>query len=179
MPRFLSLLGGESFLSGSLRSRASLKTRWIFGLFLLCGVFCTGGPLLAQSSGKTLYVAVKQAEIKDGTGFFAKSAGFLTRGEAVSVIQAEGKWVKIRTTPGDRSGWIAAASLTAKQVLKSERGVTADELALAGKGFSADIETRYKKNGLDYSTVDSLEALNIPNSELLKFITDGHLFTGD
>jgi predicted Zn-dependent protease len=52
-----------------------------------------------------------------------------------------------------------------------------NEIALAGKGFSPEIELEYRKNGLDYSSVDMMEILNIDDNDLRKFIDDGRLIS--
>ena len=57
--------------------------------------------------------------------------------------------------------------------------VTASEVAMAGKGFSPDMEMEYRKNGLDYSMVDSMERITVPSDDLLRFITEGRLSRGE
>ena len=50
---------------------------------------------------------------------------------------------------------------------------------MAGKGFSPDMELEYKKSGLDYSLVDSMEQMSVPTDDLLRFITEGRLSRGE
>jgi hypothetical protein len=146
-------------------------------LFLLTILLCTGSLLFAQFGGPKRYVAVQNAVLKDSTGFFAKSLANLPLGTEVSVVLENGKWTQVQA--GNRYGWIASASLSARRVVASSTGVTASDVALAGKGFSPETEMEYKKNGLDYSTVDSMENTNIPNDDLLRFITEGRLNKGE
>jgi hypothetical protein len=50
---------------------------------------------------------------------------------------------------------------------------------MAGKGFSPDMEMEYRKSGLDYSMVDSMEQITVPEDDLLRFITEGRLSKGE
>lgn len=146
-------------------------------LLLILLVLCIGGPAFSQLQEKTMYVAVKSAALKSSTGFFAKTVKTLSLGDAVTVIRDTGKWMEIRA--GASSGWAASTSLSAKRVTGSGYSAAAREIALAGKGFSPEVEIEYRKNGLDYSAVDSMENLTIPEEELLKFINDGRLSKGE
>jgi hypothetical protein len=146
-------------------------------LFLLAILLCTGSLLFSQFAGPKRYVAVQNAVLKDSTGFFAKSLANLPLGTEVSVVLENGKWTQIQA--GNRSGWIASASLSVRKVVASNATVTVSDVALAGKGFSPETEMEYKKNGLDYSVVDSMENTSIPNDDLLRFVTEGRLNRGE
>jgi hypothetical protein len=144
-------------------------------LFLL--MLCTSVLIFSQSGGSTRYVAVKTAVLKDSTGFFAKEVGNLPLGTAVTLIRDDGKWAEVRA--GNLAGWVASASLSARRVVASNSPVAANEVALAGKGFSPDTEIEYRKNGLDYSMVDSMEKIVVPAADLLRFIDEGRLARGE
>jgi hypothetical protein len=140
------------------------------------------GYLCAQSlTGRTMYVTAKTIEIKKSTAFFADTLGTLSYGDPVSVLQENGKWVRIQSLkPPLIGGWVAAANLTTKRILAgSSTSASANEIALAGKGFNQEVENAYKQNGaLDYSAIDAMEAIQIPNRELFRFIQEGHLVRG-
>ena len=140
-------------------------------------ILCAAVLVFAQANRNTRYVAVQTAVIKDSAGFFAKDLGNLSLGDAVTVILDSGKWSQVQA--GNLSGWVASSSLSARRVIGSNAAVTASEVAMAGKGFSPDMEMEYKKNGLDYSTVDSMERITVPSNDLLGFITEGRLSRGD
>jgi len=61
----------------------------------------------------------------------------------------------------------------------SGAAITASEVALAGKGFSSEIEVEYRKNGMDFSGVDSMERIIVSGNDLLAFINEGHLAKGE
>ena len=145
--------------------------------FLLILMLCAGSVAFAQADRSTLYVAVQTVAVKDSTGFFAKDLGNLSWGDAVRLIKKDGKWSQIQA--GNLTGWVASSSLSARRIVAPNAAVTASEVAMAGKGFSPDMEMEYRKNGLDYSMVDSMERITVPTDELLRFITEGRLSRGE
>jgi len=146
------------------------------------GFFATVSALQAQAvKGGTMYVAAKTIELKSSTGFFASSKGTLAYGAAVSVLQIKGKWAEVKSSTGSSTGWTAVANLSAKRIVSSSAtGATANEVALAGKGFNQEIENAYKAGGtLNYADVDRTETQKVSKQELKNFITEGHLSLGD
>jgi len=153
-------------------------------LILLCvGLFAAASALQAQAvKGGTMYVAAKTVELKSSTDFFASARGTLAYGAAVSVLQIKGKWAEVQSTTGSSvSGWTTVTNLSAKRIVAgSGSGATANEVALAGKGFNQEIENSYKAGGkLNYADVDRTEAQKVSKQELRNFIVEGHLSLGD
>ena len=146
-------------------------------LVLLVMMLCAGSVVFAQADRSARYVAVQAVVVKDSAGFFAKDLGNLSLGDTVRLINDEGKWSQIQA--GTLTGWVASSSLSARRVVASNAAVTASEVAMAGKGFSPDMEMEYKKNGLDYSMVDSMERITVPADDLLRFVTEGRLSRGE
>jgi hypothetical protein len=132
----------------------------------------------SQTSQNTRFVAVQSAALKSSTGFFASDVATLSLGDSVTLIQESGKWSQVRV--GNQTGWMTSTSLSARRVVASGNvGVTASEVALAGKGFSPEMEMEYKKSGLDFSMVDTMERITVPPNELLRFINEGQLQRGE
>jgi hypothetical protein len=53
-------------------------------------------------------------------------------------------------------------------------------MAMAGKGFSGEIEQIYREGEkLDYSPVDAMESSTVPEQELYAFLVEGRLATGE
>ena len=146
-------------------------------LLLLAITFCIGSQLFSQSQGNRRYVSVQTAVLKESTGFFAKDLATLSLGDEVTLLSEDGKWAEIRV--GNRNGWITSTSLSARRIVSSGAAIAATEFAMAGKGFSPEMEVEYRKNGLDFSLVDSMEKMAMPREELLRFITEGRLGRGD
>jgi hypothetical protein len=149
--------------------------------FLLLAVFaiCAGAPAFSQTARSTRYVSVQSAAIKDSNSFFAGELGNLSLGDAVTLIEetTSGKWSLIRS--GETTGWVTTASLSVRRIVASGTSASSTEIALAGKGFSPEIEMEYRKTGLDYSMVEFMEKISIQREELLGFITDGRLAKGE
>jgi hypothetical protein len=152
-------------------------------LFVFClALFVVASALPQAVKGGTMYVATKTVELKSSTGFFASARGTLAYGAAVSVLQIKGKWAEVKSTGSSVSGWTAVANLSAKRIVSSggTGGATANEVALAGKGFNQEVENAYKSGGrLNYADVDRAEAQKVSKQELHSFIVEGHLSLGD
>jgi uncharacterized protein YgiM (DUF1202 family) len=138
--------------------------------------------LTAQTRGSTMYVAVKEADVKSGTGLLAEKRGTVVYGEQVTVLQGDNKWSEIRSAGQSAiSGWVATSALTSKRIVAGAgASASASDIALAGKGFSARTEQTYKSAGsLNYTQVDRMEAETVSNEVMYDFLTQGQLKTGD
>lgn len=148
--------------------------------FILTAMFIFGfiAPLAAQA-GLTKYVCVKEAALKNGTGFFSSKVAVLHYGDAVKVLGTKHNRsrVALKSDPSV-TGWISSGSLTSKKIVGSSKKVSAsaDEIALAGKGFSAEVEGEYRKKGkYNYTAVDAVEQKSVTDTELYSFVVDGKL----
>jgi hypothetical protein len=157
-----------------------MKNVTLLLLTVLLGISGLSAQATPGGSGKTRYVAVKSAALKSSAGFFGQTLQDLVLGDTLTLISEKGDWTEVSTTTTpSRKGWVASASLSSKRILASNRAVSADELALAGKGFSAEIETAYQDGSkLDFSAVNKAETQNISGNDLLQFLTEGHLSRG-
>ena len=158
------------------------KNICLFSVLVLCA-----GCVFAASfkSGAKVYVSVKSASLKSGTGFFAKSVANVSYGDNLIIIESNSKKSKVKlSSNASVSGWIPNGSLTTKKITKSGASsvnASSNELALAGKGFSAEAEKAFKSsNGnLNYTEVDNVEKITVSESELSAFISEGHLKGGE
>ncbi len=81
------------------------------------------------------------------------------------------------------SGWIHESALTPKRVVMSSGtddariGASGEEVALAGKGFSSEVEAEYKKQNkdIDYTWVDWMGRQTVPDAQLVQFLKQGDL----
>ena len=148
--------------------------------FFLLLVWAAAG-LGAQSRGSTMYVAVKTAELKVNPRFFADVSRRLSLGEALTVLRSGNGWVEV-VSAADESvrGWVSLNALSSRRVIPTARTASAEEVAMAGKGFSAEIEEIYKSTvTADYSAVDAMEELTVSGAELYTFMSAGRLETGE
>jgi len=153
-------------------------------LFICLCLFVIGLAAAQAKAGGTMYVSVKTLTLKSGTGFFAGNTGTLNYGDRVTVTRVTGNFVEVKNAANaSLTGWTAIANLSAKQVLASASGTaSAKELALAGKGFSQEVENSYnkdQKNSLNYADVDKSESILIRDDDLKKFLEEGRLKMGD
>ena len=145
-------------------------------------LFIAGFAAAQVARGGTLYVAVKSVPLKSSTWFFAGTKGTLNYGDRVTVLQVNGKWVEVRSvTNSSLSGWTQSANMSAKQIVSGNTGTaSAQDIALAGKGFNQEVEDVYKAKGnLNYADVDRTERISVSETDLLRFIEEGHLSKGD
>ena len=152
-------------------------------LFVFCLVLFITGLASAQiRAGGTLYVAVKTVTLKSGTGFFATNKGTLNYGDRVTVIRVDGRFVEVRSaTNSSLTGWTASANMSVRQVVAgSSSTATAQEVAMAGKGFNQEVEQSFKdqNRSLNYADVDRVEAITVQESALLRFLEEGRLRLG-
>lgn len=134
-------------------------------------------PAFSQTKRATRYVAAKDVPLKASTGFFAAELVSLSLGDEVALIRESGKWAEVEK--GNLKGWLPVTCLSVRRIVASGTTAQATEIALAGKGFSPDIEIEYRKNGLDYSVVDFMEKIDIPLADLERFINEGRLAKGE
>jgi len=134
----------------------------------------------AQSFGSTLYVSANTVTVRTSSGFFSSVLGTLGLGEAVTVQQNQGRWLVVRNAAG-LQGWAPAdAFSTRRRVPQSGSNVTVTEFALAGKGFTSDLEEILRADGeLDFSVVDTMERRTISPEELRAFLREGRLAEGN
>ena len=155
-----------------------MRIRIFILFFMVCFVVIAAMPAAAQNSGTTLYVAAKTVEVKDSSGLFARVLGTLALGEAVTLQQNQGKWVIIRGASG-LQGWAPADAFSTRRV-SSGSSVSASEFALAGKGFTDDLEKTLRSSGeVNYSRVDAMEKNTVSPEELKAFLREGRLAGGD
>jgi len=152
-------------------------------IVMICLCACVAAVLPAQASrGGTMYVATKTLNLKSSTGFFASTRGKLDYGMQVTVVQISGSWAEVRSAANSSlSGWAKTASLTPRRILAgSTTSASAQEVALAGKGFNQEVENAYRSNStLNYADVDRMEAQQLSDEELQRFLVEGRLSQGD
>lgn len=128
---------------------------------------------------KTMSVQVKEGQVRSTPSFLAEIILKPLYGDRVEIIQDKGPWkmVAIRGV----QGWMHASALTAKTiVLKAgatnvQTSATGGEIALAGKGFSEEVEKKYKtlNRNLDYAWVDRMEKFQVSSEQMQGFLKQG------
>jgi uncharacterized protein YgiM (DUF1202 family) len=149
----------------------------------LLGVLFLNATAEAQ---KVMSVQVRESQLRATPSHLGKIVAKASYGDQVTVLEERGDWKKVSLANGRTQGWIHNTALTSKKIaLKSGQGnvgtsVTHDEIALAGKGFSEEVEAQYRKSNknLDFTWIDRMEAIKISLEQMENFIIDGRLAQG-
>ncbi len=148
--------------------------------FSLCFVFSG----VAQPP-KTMSVQVKEGQLRSTPSFLGKIIANPSYGDRVEIIQDQGSWKKVAV--GGVQGWMHTSALTTKTiVLKAgaqdvRTSATGGELALAGKGFSEEVEKQYKSlnQNLDYTWVDRMEKFQVSPEQMQAFLKQGNVIPAE
>lgn len=159
--------------------RVRTSMRWcaiaIAGLALTGAVAVTAAP----KKGSVVTVRVMSAKVMKAPKFIGKAAGSVSRGDQLTIAEIKGDWYRVS---GAAAGWINRTSVVDGKVALSRSpggggGASRDEVELAGRGFTPDVEEQYrdKHPDLDFSHVEAIEKTGIDFTELEAFVAEGGL----
>ena len=148
----------------------------LLGLTLL---WAAPGIGLAQS----FKVVQSKQQLYAGPNFSANSLGSIPEGTEVQIVQQSGEWYQVEYQ--GQQGWLpqqafpGAKKFDLSSVLKGKavQESKTDEVALAGKGFTPEVEADYRQKhpNLNYAQVDQVEKFEVSPGELQTFIREGGL----
>lgn len=151
--------------------------------YLLILLFAVSAFPLFAASPKTAYVSLDPASLKESASSFSKDIGTVEYGAKVRVLEEKKSWSRIELYDNSGvTGWIPSSALSSKKIKAKGSGATADadEIALAGKGFTATIEAVYADEyEIDYSAVEYAELQTPSQDAILEFIREGGLAGGE
>ena len=133
-------------------------------------------------AAKEMSVQVRDGQLRNRASFLGAVTGTVAYGDRVTVNQTQAGWCEV--TIAGKTGWIHESALTPKRVVLASgtgaaraQSVGSEEVALAGKGFSKEIEAEYKKQNqnVDYAWVDWMGKQKVPNEQLVQFLKQGEL----
>ncbi len=154
------------------------RNRFFLPAALLALALAAAAVQAAQMS-----VQVKEGVLREKASFLGKPVGNVAYGDRVDVLASQGDWRQVRSASG-ATGWIHSSALDSKRVTLAaasgndvQLAASSDEVALAGKGFSQEVETEYKKQNraLDYAWVDRMITFKVTDAEALRFLQEGGL----
>ena len=101
-----------------------------------------------------------------------------SKAEEEAVKKSEGEEILKKIKKDD---YCITLEIKGKQLSSEQFAEKFSELALAGKGFSADTEKAFKNSGnnLNYDLIDETEKITVSEEELNQFIKEGNLFGGE
>jgi len=132
--------------------------------------------------GDEVAIAIQNQKVYPMPAFYAAPAQPVAFGTIVIVTSTQADWLEV-IVPGAADGWVHCTSVTG--AIQHSGGdtsasgvVTTDEVMLAGRGFSEEVEDSYSREHpeLDFGPVDLMEAANIVSpEELYEFLVAGNL----
>jgi hypothetical protein len=139
----------------------------------------------APDKGSTITVQVMSTKLMKSPGFLGTSVATVVRGDLLTYEEAQKDWYKVTGKDG-KSGWINKVSVVEKKLALSSKpgggtgGLSEDEVALAGRGFSPEVEKEYRQRNpnLDFSHIDHIQSLQVEPEALAKFAAEGKIGGG-
>lgn len=128
-------------------------------------------------------VQVKQGEVRATPYFLGKIVATLSYGDRVQLLETRESWIRVSPQGKNVTGWMHSSALSEKKIVLKAGGKDAQvaasggELALAGKGFNADVEAEFKARNqkIDFSPIDRMEAMKVPPEKIAAFLQEGGL----
>jgi len=135
---------------------------------------------LAALAAQQLSVQVQETKLRTRPSYLAPPTVDVGYGMRLTVLEERGPWRRVEAPSGE-TGWLHESALTDKK-LKLQSGDTdvqtmadSKELALAGKGFSAEIEDAYQESNqaVDFTWVDRMAAWKVTPERAAQFLAAG------
>jgi len=149
--------------------------KWI----LIC---CAALMATGAWAAKEMSVQVRDGQLRNRASFLGTVVGTVAYGDRVTVNQTQAGWCEVSLA--GKTGWIHESALTPKKVVLASgtadarvQSVGSEEVALAGKGFSKEVEAEYKKQNqnVDYTWVDWMGQQTVSTDRLVEFLKQGNL----
>lgn len=155
-----------------------MKLRWGLLVIALVGLSSAVG----YSDLGLMSIQVKEGQLRSTPSFLGAIVGPVSYGEPVEALQQQGDWLSIRSQT-NLTGWLHQSALTKKRMVLgvgsqgASSGSTSQEIALAGKGFNADVESQFRRShrGADFASVDRMETSRVSQHEMVMFLKEGAL----
>ncbi len=133
----------------------------------------------APKVGAVVTVRVMSAKVMKAPKFIGPTAGAVSRGDNLTVREVKGDWYRV---DGAAAGWINRTSVAEGKLVLSSKpgggsGASRDEVELAGRGFTPDVERQYRTSHptLDFAHVEAIEEIEVDVAGLSKFVDEGGL----
>jgi hypothetical protein len=148
----------------------------------VAALLIAGAVWAAPKVGDAVTVRVLSTKVMKAPRFVGPSSGTASRGEQLTVREVVGAWYRVE---GRQSGWIHKTNVVEGKInLTSKPGgegaASRDEVELAGRGFTPQVEDRYREQNpeLDFSHVDGIERTEVDLLTLEAFVREGGLTAG-
>jgi hypothetical protein len=148
--------------------------------FLWCLALAGLLPVLAW--GEVKYVQVAKTRLLEKPSAFSRAKGQLVYRDQVEILEKKGTYYRVQTNKG--SGFVPATSLSVQKphysASLSKDYVSSEEVAMATKGFNAQVESEYRRQNpnLPFASLDHFEKQTTfadPNTQFKNFRKQGQL----
>jgi hypothetical protein len=157
-----------------------IKFKTTLIIFLL---ICLNGFPGFTAEQKMMSIQVKKGEIRSTPSFLGIIVARLSYGDRVYVRDERGPWIRVGLPGNSNQGWIHTSVLTSKKIVLNpgaadvQTSASSDELALAGKGFSKQVENEFrgKNPNINYAWIDKMEKFVVSQEQVKQFLKEGEL----
>lgn len=126
-----------------------------------------------------MHVQVREGQIRERPSFLGAVAAVVEYGDRVYVLREQGPWRWVEVE--DVQGWMHESALTRQRIQLAAgeadaAGVaTEQEMALAGKGFSAEVENEFRArhDTISFEWIDRMETFEKTPQRLIDFLNTG------
>lgn len=158
-----------------------IKSRGWLLLLGLAALLCS--PALAGA--ETMKVSQANQSLLSEPNFSGTPIAPVPAGSEVNVVTTSGDWLKVEYQ--GNSGWMHRGAFAQAQAPKvglpgmlfggGVKETKSDEVALAGKGFTPEVEAGYRQKHpeMNFAMVDQVESFKVDSAKLQAFIRDGGL----
>ena len=136
-----------------------------------------------EGAKKAMSVQVKQGQVRATPSFLGKIVANLAYGDRVEVLDEKEGWVKVLLPGKAGDGWMHSSALSEKRIVlkagakEAEIAASGGELALAGKGFNAEVEAEFraKNKNIDFTWINRMQEMKVPPERISAFLQEGKL----
>ncbi len=158
-----------------------IKSRGWLLLLVLAALLCS--PALAGA--ETMKVSQANQSLLSEPNFSGTPIAPVPTGSEVNVVTTSGDWLKVEYQ--GNTGWMHRGAFAQAQAPKPSltgmlfgggvQQTKSDEVALAGKGFTPEVEAGYRQKHpeMNFAQVDQVEGFKVDNAKLQAFIKEGGL----
>jgi SH3-like domain-containing protein len=149
--------------------------------WIMAGIAWCGVALATLAAPVSMHVQVRSSPIRNTPSFMGQIVATAAYGDTVERLEAKGAWIQVRA--GGKEGWMHQSALTTRKVSmkagEQDATVTASskDLALAGKGFSKQVEGEFKERNknIDFTWVNRMEEFKVSDAEARDFLKAGRV----
>jgi SH3-like domain-containing protein len=128
-----------------------------------------------------MHIQIRNCRVRATPSQLGTVVATVDYGATVQAGTLQRGWYPVTTADG-KAGWVHESALSRKPLTMRAgagdvaTGVSADEVALAGKGFNEQVEAKLRADGtLDYTWVDRMSKFEVSPEQIAKFRAQGNL----